>query len=44
MSNIRETDDGFEVRVVGDNLENELNNYDISVATPELEDAFLMYF
>jgi ABC-2 type transport system ATP-binding protein len=44
VSNIRETDDGFEVRVVGDNLENELNNYDISVATPELEDAFLMYF
>lgn len=44
VSNIRETDDGFEVRVVGDNLENELNNYDISAATPELEDAFLMYF
>lgn len=44
VSNIRGTDDGFEVRVVGDNLENELNNYDISVATPELEDAFLMYF
>ena len=44
VSNIRETDNGFEVRVVGDNLENELNNYDISAATPELEDAFLMYF
>ena len=44
VSNIRETDDGFEVSVVGDNLENELNNYDISAATPELEDAFLMYF
>ena len=44
VSNIRETNDGFEVRVVGDNLENELNNYDISAAIPELEDAFLMYF
>lgn len=42
VSNIREVDDGYEIRVVGNG--NGLENYRHSISEPNLEDAFLVNF
>jgi ABC-type multidrug transport system ATPase subunit len=44
VSNIKENDNGFEVRIISDIYDNTLSELSAIAVEPDLEDAFLVYF